>query len=236
MTGFADFERWTVRRDLAPGRSFIVLSGLYLRSRRAAYATGGVLGVALCTWGLGSWVLSIPGVGAKSEPFVYIQVLAPMLVACMVGASAYSPFGETERTTARPLPPLRFGHLAGLTSCAAVALILVVLAWKLGGENQSRMVLTLLRNLAGFSGLALLAAWIVGGRLAWVLPLVYAMYALIRGLKPDGTEWARWAWPMRPLSDDLSWTVSLVLLVVGFVVICTYGGRQIRQDSELGDG
>lgn len=236
MTDLADFEQWTVRGNLAPGWSFVVLSGLYLRSRRAAYVTGGILGVALCAWGLGSWVLSIPGVGAKSEPFVYIQVFAPVLAACMVGASAYSPFGETERTTTRLLPSLRFGHLAGLTLCAIVAFVFTVLAWKLGGEEQSRMVLTLIRNLAGFSGLTLLAAWIVGGRLAWVLPLVFSMYALIRGLKPDGTEWARWAWPMRPVSDELSWAISLVLLVVGFVVICAYGGRQMRQDSESGDG
>lgn len=235
MIGFADFEQWTLRRDHAPGLSFVALSGLYLRSRRAAYAAGGVLGIVLCAWGLGGWILSIPGVGAKSVPLVYIQVFAPVLTACMVGAGAYSPFGETERTMARPLPPLRFGHLVGLTSCAAVAFVFVVLAWRLGGEEQSRMVLTLLRNLAGFSGLTLLAAWIVGGRLAWVFPLVFSTYALIRGSKPDGTEWARWAWPMRPVSDDLSWTISLVLMAVGFTVICMFGGRESVQDSELGD-
>lgn len=236
MTGTADFEQWTVRRDLGTGQSLVALYRLYSRSRRAAYAAGGILGVALCAWGLGSWILSIPGVGVKSAPFVYILVFAPVLTACMVGASAYSPFGETERTVARPLPPIRFGHLAGLTSCAALSLVLVVLAWKLGGDDRSRMVLTLLRNLTGFSGLALLAAWIVGGRLAWVFPLIFAGYALMRGLKPDGTEWARWAWPMRPVSDDLSWTISLALLAVGFIVICMFGDRGTAQDSEWGDG
>ncbi len=192
MTGFADFEQWTVRRDLAPGRSFVVISGLYLRSRRAAYATGGILGVALCAWGLGSWILSIPEVGVKSTSFVYIQVFAPVLAACMVGASAHTPFGETEMTTARPQPPLRFGHLAGLTSCAALSLILAVLAWKLGGDDQSRMVLTLLRNLAGFSGLTLLAAWIIGGRLAWVVSL---------GLLAAGLVFVCVLGPYRPTQD-----------------------------------
>lgn len=236
MTDFADFEQWTVRRNFNTGRSLIVLSGLYLRSRSAAYAAGCILGVALCAWGLGSWVLSIPGVGVKSMPFVYIQVFAPVLAACAIGTSAYSPFGETERTTARPLPPLRFGHLAGLILWAAFALVLVALAWKLDADDQSRTVLKLLRNLGGLSGLTLLAACLVGGRLSWVLPLVFSAYALMRGLRPDGVEWARWAWPMRPVADDLSWTISLVLLAAGLAVVCLFGGRESAQNSEWGDG
>lgn len=236
MTGLADFEQWTVRRDLGARRLLVTLSGLYLRSRLAAYAAGCILGVALCAWGLGSWVLSIPGVGVKGMPFAYIQVFAPALAASVVGSGAYSPFGETERTAARPLPPLRFGHLFGLISCAVLAFTFAALAWKLDGDDQSRMVLTFIRNLGGFSGLALLAAWLVGGRLSWVPPLIFSAYVLMRGMKPDGMEWARWAWPARPATDELSWAISLALLFAGLIFVCVFGPRESEHDSELGDG
>ena len=39
--------------------------------------------------------------------------MMPLAVAVVIGGSARSPFGETERTVSISLPVLRFGHLAG---------------------------------------------------------------------------------------------------------------------------
>lgn len=235
MTGFADFEEWTLRRELNKGRALMVLSGLYLRSRSAGYAAGCIVAIALCVWGLGSWLLSLPDITVNSVRFVYLLVLSPVLVACVVGASAHSPFGETEQTAARPLPPLRFGHFAGLIGLAAIALTSAALVWGLDGNDSYRTVLTLLRNVGGFTGLILLVALAVDGRLSWVLPLTFSVYALIRGLNPDGS-WEQWAWPMRPVTDELSWAISLGLLVAGLVLVCVLGTRRPSQDPELGDG
>ncbi|CAN5878653.1 hypothetical protein BH23ACT11_BH23ACT11_19090 [soil metagenome] len=235
MTGFANFEEWTPQRELKKGRALIALSGLYLRSRSAGYAAGCIVAVAVCTWGLGSWLLSLPDITVNSVRFLYVLVLSPVLVACVVGASAHSTIGETEQTSARPLPPLRLGHFAGLIALAALALTSAALAWDLDGKGLYRTVLTLLRNVGGFTGLVLLVALVVDGRLSWVFPLTFSVYALIRGLNPDGT-WVQWAWPMRPVTDELSWANSLGLLAVGLVLVCTLGPRKSAQEPELGDG
>jgi hypothetical protein len=70
------------------------------------------------------------------------------------------------------------------------------------------------RNLAGLSGLALLAARFIGARLSWAAPVFYATVApfVVRG--PDGT-WAWLAWAYLPSSDALSWALALALLALG---------------------
>ncbi|CAN5699685.1 hypothetical protein BH24ACT21_BH24ACT21_09250 [soil metagenome] len=206
-----------------------------MRSRLTAYASGCILGIALCAWGLGGWILSLPNVGVKSMPFVYVLILAPVLVASAIGSGVHSPFGETERTAARPLSPLRFGHFFGLISLASLALVLVAFFWRIDGDDTSHTIFMLVRNVGGFTGIAFFTALILGGKLSWVSPLVFSMYVLLRGLKPDGV-WARWAWPARPATDELSWVIPLVLLVAGLILVCVFGPCESAHDSELGDG
>lgn len=86
-----------------------------------------------------------------------------------------------------------------------------------------------------YSNKKILGTLVVDGRLSWVLPMTFSVYALIRGSKPDGI-WERWAWPMRPISDELSWAISLGLLAAGIVLVCILGPRESSQDPESGNG
>lgn len=202
------------------------LARLYLRSRFAGYSLAVLLSVALISCAAGLWLLLQPS-AEPGRSLIPVLLFAPLVVACVVGASTHSPFGDTERTAARLLPALRFGHLVGLLLCAAVTLCLGALAWK-----QEQTALTLFRNLVGLSGMALLAAHPLGARLSWIPPFVFVAIAPFVGRGKGGTEWARWAWINQPITDELSWAIVLVLLAVGLAVICLYGARDATGEVE----
>ncbi|MBA2712694.1 MAG: hypothetical protein H0U55_03945 [Rubrobacteraceae bacterium] len=183
------------------------LTALYLRSRLAGYAALIVAAVAVLVWGA-------PYLQAAARTnAVLVPVLAPLACACVVGAGAHSPFGEHERTAAYPLFGVRVAHLVGLIFWAG---LLLVLGTSAAGEEPLRWECA--RNLGGLSGLAFLAARLVGGRLCWTAPVFYATVApfVVRG--PDET-WSWLAWVYRPGSDELSWVVALTLLTAGLVTV-----------------
>ena len=202
------------------------LTGLYLRSRLAGYALAVLLAVALLSCAAGLWLLLQPSAGS-GRSLVPVLLFAPLVVACVVGASTHSPFGEMERTVAHPLPALRFGHATGLLLFAAVALCLGALAW-----GQEHAALVLVRNLAGLSGMALLSACPLGARLSWGPPFAFIAIAPFVGRGKGGAQWAWWAWVDRPVTDGLPWAIVLTLLAAGLAASCLYGAR--NQAGETG--
>ena len=199
------------------------LTGLYLRSRRAGGAVTTLALVALLAWLGTQYSLSQHNRidGGALIPFLVLGALA---AACVVGAGAGSPFGEAERTVSRPLLLIRLGHLGGLILFSTVVLAAALLTFDLHGARPAAPTLMLLRNLAGFGGLALLTARIFWSRLSWVLPLVFGIAPVFAGMRPDGT-FPTWAWQMQPGDDRLSWAISLALFLAGLALICLLGAR-----------
>lgn len=184
---------------------------LYLLSRLAGYAALAAAAVALLVWGTS---LGAPYLQAAARTnAVLVPVLAPLACACVVGVGAHSPFGEVERTAAYPLFGVRVAHLVGLIAWAGLLLVLCTLPAE-GGPVSWECV----RNLAGLSGLAFLAARSLSGRLSWTAPVFYATVApfVVRG--PDET-WGWLAWVYRPGSDELSWVAALTLLTAGLIAV-----------------
>ena len=160
------------------------LAALYLRSRRAGRAALTLLAVAPVAWALTWLLVSQTPYGVGRGGLTLLLVFGSLAVACVVGASAGSPFDEAERVTARPLSPLRLGHLVGLLLCSAFFLSVALLAFDLEGARPAYPLLVLLRNLAGLVGLALLAAGVAGARLSWVPPFALALaYPTLAGSK-----------------------------------------------------
>ena len=185
-------------------------AGLYLRSRLAGHVAAYLLGVGLLGW-LATRLF---------QALVPMLVVLPVAAACLVGLSARSPFGEVETTTSRPLPLLRFGHLAGLLAYGAVALSFATPLW---GMDQVDWLLA--RNLLGFAGLSLLSARVLGSGLSWMPPFAYGSIVLIAGRDIKG-EWTRWAWPTQPVEDVPSAFVAGVLLIAGFAIACLTEARE----------
>ena len=219
------------------------LAGLYARSRLAGYALAVLALVALVSWAAALGLVSRP-FAVPEVALVPVLVFAPLAAACVVVACASSPFGETELTASYGLPALRLGHLAGLLTCAALALLAAV-AW---GPGHGGWMLA--RNLLGFAGLALLAARVVGARMSWIVPFAFVTVATfvgraeareeperdgplaeLMGLVPAG-EYEWWAWPLRPGDDPYSWAVVLGLVFVGLSLVCLFGARDLSGEEQ----
>ena len=202
------------------------LAGLYLRSRLAGYALAVLLVVALISCAAGLWLLLQPSADS-GRSLVPVLLFAPLVVACILGASTHSPFGEMERTVARPLPALRLCHLAGLLLFSAVVLCLGALTW-----NQEHVALALVRNLAGLSGMALLSAHPLGARLSWGPPFAFVAIIPFVGKGNGGAEGAWWAWIDQPVTHGSSWTIALALLAAGLAAVCLLGARGSAGEAE----
>ncbi len=199
------------------------LVGLYLRSRLAGWSSATLAAIALCAWASTAWLLSLPHSDVENGALVPMLTLATLAAACAVGVGAHSPFGDIERTVARPLPPLRLLHLGGLLAWAALVLAVALLAFDLEGARPAQPLLVLLRNLAGLSGLALLSARLIGARLAWIPPLAFLTFSTVAVRQVEDPT--LWDWPFRDGADGAPGVAALALLVAGLWLVCSHGAR-----------
>ncbi len=187
------------------------LASLYLRSRRTGLALALLAAVAAATW---LWRRVATGEDALS---IMLLITAPSLTAaCVIGATASSPVADLEATASRALPLLRLGHLGGLLALAALGLTAV------GGALDGALV----RDLAGFTGLALLTARLAGSAAAWSVPLAYGALAVLVGPTP------RWAWPVQAAANQEAAVIAALLLVLGLGVIVWSGARDQIGDTD----
>lgn len=207
------------------------LAGLYLRSRRVgrAFLTLGIS--AAVAWALTWFLVSRTPYGVGHGGLTMMLVFGTLAAACVIGASAHSPFGDAERTAARPLPPLRFGQLAGLLFWAALVLCAALLTFDLEGARPAYPLLVLLRNLAFLAGLALVTARIAGARLSWVAPFVLSIaYLTFMGSGSDVIS----AWANRSYNGlhGPSWILALVTVAAGLGLVCSFGTRESAEGWE----
>jgi hypothetical protein len=187
------------------------LIALYLRSRLAARAVAVLAAVAVATWFWARWT------GAETLTVTLLPLAMPLAAAAIIGTSTGSPFGESEAAASRPLEPLRVGHLAGLLGIAALTLALAAQHWSVADGGWM-----LVRNLAGFTGLALLTARVLGSGLSWVVPLGYAVLALVA---PQAGQAPAWAWAVRATTDQAAAVIATALLLAGLVLVARTGAR-----------
>jgi len=193
------------------------LIALYLRSRLAGRIVALLVAVATLTWLWVWWT------GSSAITLTLLPLAMPLAGAALIGASTGSPFGESEATASRSLGPLRIGHLTGLLVVAVVALALAVVPW-----NVSDGAWTLVRNLAGFTGLALLAARVLGSGLSWAVPLGYAVLSL---LAPQSGQIPAWAWSVRGATDRGAAVIATALLLAGLVLVARSGARDLGRET-----
>jgi hypothetical protein len=192
---------------------------LYLQSRRAGAALAVLAAVAAIAW----WGLDRSHTDGLEHVLLTVM---PLGAAAVIGAGAGSPFGETERTASRSVPALRLGHLGGLLLIAALTLAMANRA-----EPAADTAWTLVRNGAGYAGLALLGARLLGARLAWVVPIAYGLAVLVTeasGVPPE--RW--WMWPVEDAPDGSARASALLLLAVGLLAIVPTGARETPGEAE----
>jgi hypothetical protein len=142
--------------------------------------------------------------------------------AAVIGVTTRSPFGEPERAAGHWLPFLRLGGSLALAVAAAGALAAGSAAAHLAGGTAG-----MVRDLAGFTGLALLTAGLAGSALAWIGPVAYlgiTMPAL-------GGGWTTpWTWPARPPHDRGAAICAALAFAIGLMLVTVRGARDSLRD------
>jgi hypothetical protein len=145
-------------------------------------------------------------------------ISVPLAAAVTVGSSVRSPFGEAEKTSSHPLSSLRFSQMSLLLIAAGGGMALASVA----PDYDSLEIL--LRNTAGFAGLALVAARFLGAGMSWLLPLAYGGGTLVDSLiQPERDAW--WCWPLQPSDDGTALIVALGLFALGLILVTASGAR-----------
>ena len=199
------------RRAAGPGLAGLRLARLHAASRRAATC---VLVLAACAVALRTALHWLPRTGVYARQ---IPLTIEAGAAAVIGVTTRSPFGEPERATGRWLPWLRLAGCVVLTGIAVGALAAGAAAAHLDGGAAG-----LARDLAGLVGIALLAAAVLGGALAWIGPMAY----LAVTLPAVSEQWATpWIWPARPPHDRGAAICAAVVFTAGVVVITVVGAR-----------
>ena len=137
--------------------------------------------------------------------------------AAVIGVATRSPFGEPERAAGRWLPFLRLGSGLALVLAAGFALAAGSASAHLAGGTAG-----MVRDTAGFTGIALLTAVLAGGALAWIGPVAYLGIAT----PALGAGWTTpWIWPARPPHDRGAAICAAVVFCVGIAAITLRGAR-----------
>jgi hypothetical protein len=186
---------------------------LHLVSRRipaaviALAACGVVLRIGL-HW---HW---ISGTGPDAEE---LPVVIEGAAAAVIAVVTASPFGEPERATGRWLPYLRLAGALGVTLAAVGVLAAGAAAAGLPGGT-----LVIARNVAGLAGLGLLSSAVLGGLLAWIGPMAYAVVAEYAIIEAWTTPWM---WPARPPHDRGAALCAALAFAAGLLVTTLRGAR-----------
>lgn len=194
------------------------LLGLYLRSRRSLPALLIVLGLAAATWLLLAWV-------ADRTATKVLLIILPLAPAAIIGAALGSPFGEAERAAGQPLPLLRLAQLALLLLVAGSAFAVANLP-AMGDDFRW----LLLRNGAGYAGLALLGVRLLGAQRAWLVPLFYGLFVTLAPGHALSRE-SRWLWPIHPPAYGAAVLIAVALLTAGLLVGVLGGSRATADET-----
>ena len=205
------------------------LTRLYLVSRRVPMALALLAGLGVLLWAAlrGNW--NIAG-GEAAKQFFPLTIESG--AAAVIAVTTYGPFGEPERAAGRWLPALRLTAAVALTAIAFGLLCAGAGAAHLSAAGAAPAglpggTIALLRNLAGLTGLGLLAAVALGGAFGWVGPMAYLVVteaALAHGSVTP------WVWAARPPFDRGAAICAGLVIAAGLVLITVRGPREPRGD------
>lgn len=199
---------------------------LYARSRGVLVTFALVVGTCLGFVLLSDWA------SASLTRQVSVVHALTALAASIIGISAWSPFGEPERSVALPLARLRSIHVGAVLATAGTLTGLAVAGWP-ALHSEVSLAAIALRSLAGLTGLALLLGRLIDARLSWLGPFVCAVLAgwwlFVTG---EDRLWSPpwWLWNGQAACDLQSWLVASGLVGTGAGGFLRLGPRDTPGD------
>ncbi|MER7442290.1 hypothetical protein [Micromonospora avicenniae] len=135
--------------------------------------------------------------------------------AALLGFGLGGPDDRLENTAARRWAPRRAAHLAAIAFVTA-AVVLVCTKAPAG---------LVVRDAAGFAGLAALAARLLGGRLAWAPPVAAGAAAVVLPALPEPFVIALLTWPAQPAGNGPAAATAAIFAVLGGALYAARGAR-----------
>lgn len=218
---------------IGPPRLFL----LYVLARGVLGSLALVIGVASLYGVLQAWAAFDAeggwGSGEVLKQFGLMQAL-PALIASVIGISAWSPFGEVERTAASSLPRLRLLHIGLLLALAIGVSWAYLLAWTSRAPGIE-LEFVALRNLLGMTGGALLVGRFLDARISWLVPLGVAVIAVFRAMNglPERV-WSPppWIWNGQSPDAQSSWLIAVALFTGGASLFLRDGAKDVSGEEE----
>ena len=197
-----------------------------LRARQMGTALTTIAAVSAATLLAGDNVIELRYGSGAGIPYA---TLLPALSGSIVAAAARTGVAEFEGVAARPLAVYR--ALALGIAVAWAVLWAVIAQPSLPGSPGD---LAAVRNVAGFTGLGLLAAQVVGGRLAWIAPVGVAISALsLAGGTPQRAGEAL-LWPLAADHSVPAAAVALASFAAGVTLVLARGTREpVATEAEV---
>jgi hypothetical protein len=170
--------------------------------------TVGFWAVALA---LGNSHLPLPQLGGATSADVPFILFAPLAPAIALN-TCYGTPSPIERTALRRVAALDSLLAVAVVAATAAVAVPVTAGWISGVDEVAAE--TAVRNLALYTGLALIGRATLGNHASTVIPTVLALIVSVFGYGPEQTaHW--WALPAAHPSDVFSWAGSGVLLLIG---------------------
>ncbi|MER7910617.1 hypothetical protein [Streptomyces sp. NPDC096068] len=191
---------------------------LYARSRALPGALVALAGTAAVAAGTARWLETIPGSGPSDR--LPVVVLGPLLAAAAVGTCLRAPSDELDRTAVRPWWPRRLAHLLVPAALAALLLALAV-----PGHPAEFGAPAAVRNTLGLVGVAAASAVLLGARLSWLPPALYAGAVPLAAPAGAGGAADWWAWVARPGPQGGAWTAAALAFAAGTALYAWRGAR-----------
>lgn len=183
----------------------------WIHTRRATLLTIVTIGFWAATLTLGNSHLPLPQLGGATSADVPFILFAPLAPAIALN-TCYGTPTPIERTALRRVAALD-SLLAVAVVAATAAVAVPVMAGWISGASEFAVESTV-RNLALYTGLALIGRATLGNHASTVIPTLVALIVSVFGYGPEQTaHW--WAWPAAQPSDTLSWAGSAALLTIG---------------------
>ncbi|MFJ6565666.1 hypothetical protein ACIQMV_38695 [Streptomyces sp. NPDC091412] len=183
----------------------------WLHTRRTLLLAIVTTGFWVVTLALGDTSLPLPQLGGATSANVPFALFAPLAPAIALNACYGTPT-PIEITAVRRIAAL--DSLLAITVVAATAAVAVPVAAGWISSANGSITESAVRNLACYTGLALIGRKILGNHASTVIPTLLALTVSVFGYGPEQTaHW--WAWPAAHPSDMLPWAGSTALLIIG---------------------
>lgn len=171
--------------------------------------------LAAAVWGIGGKQLLI---GERTPIPVPWAALAPCIGAYAIAASAVQEVLWLDALGARPVLRFQLGYLGAISALNAA-----LLWWATAPLDGELGAVAALRNYAGFLGLSLAAAVVLGAEIGWMAPTV-VLFAGIFGAS-NNPKVVTLTWMIQP--DE---TVGAAIVAAGYLALgfAAAGSRRLR--------